>query len=47
MGFLSSYNGDLRDPLMWPQESPVSIRIATGLLGFLSSRCWAKVLIWS
>ena len=47
LGFLSSYNGEFWDPLMWPQESPVSIRIATGLLGFLSSRCWAKVLIWS
>ena len=22
LGFLSSYNGDLRDPLVWPQEIP-------------------------
>ena len=30
---------DLRDPLMLPQKSPVSIRVARCLLGFLSSRC--------
>ena len=37
--FLSSCNGDLRDPLVFPQESQVSIRIAKGLSGFLSSWC--------
>ena len=31
LGFLSSYDGDLRDPLVWPQESPVSMRVARGL----------------
>ena len=35
-----SYDGDLRDPLLWPQERPVSMRVARGLLEFLSSRWW-------
>ena len=39
LGFLSSYDEDLRDPLVWPQESPVSMRVARGLSGFLSSQC--------
>ena len=34
---LSSYDGDLRDPLVWPQERPVSMQVARGLSGFLSS----------
>ena len=38
LGFLSSYDGDLRQTLVWPQESPVSMRVVRGLLGFLSSR---------
>ena len=29
---LSTYDGDLRDPLWWPQESPVRMRVARGLL---------------
>ena len=29
---LSTYDGDLRDPLWWPQESPVPMRVARGLL---------------
>ena len=41
---LSTYDGDLRDPLWWPQERPVPLRVARGphggLLGFLSRRCW-------
>ena len=37
---LSSYDGDLRDPLWGPQERPVPIRVAWGLSGFLSRRCW-------
>ena len=41
---LSTYDGDLRDPLWWPQERPVPLRIARGphggLSGFLSRRCW-------
>ena len=36
---LSTYDGDLRDPLWWPQERPVPIRVFCGLSGFLSSRC--------
>ena len=30
---LSTYDGDLRDPLWWPQERPVPMRLARGLLG--------------
>ena len=30
---LSTYDGDLRDPLWWPQERPVPMRVARGLLG--------------
>ena len=41
---LSTYNGDLSDPLWWPQERPVPMRVARGPLGghsgFLSRRCW-------
>ena len=37
MGFLSSYEGELRELLMWPQGSPVSIRVARGSEALLSS----------
>ena len=37
---LSTYDEDLRDPLCWPQERPVPMRVARGPLGFLSRRCW-------
>ena len=30
---LSTYDGDLRDPLWWPQEMPVSMRVNLGPLG--------------
>ena len=30
---LSTYDGDLRDPLWWPQERPVPMRVAWGPLG--------------
>ena len=30
---LSTYDGDLRDPLWWPQERPVPKRVAWGPLG--------------
>ena len=30
---LSTYAGDLRDPLWWPQERTVSMRVARGPLG--------------
>ena len=36
---LSSYYGDVRDTLVYPQERPVSMRVARGLSGFLSSQC--------
>ena len=31
---LSIYNGDLIDPLWWPEERPVPIRVAPGPRGF-------------
>ena len=30
---LSSYDGDLKDPLCWPQERPVTMGVARGPLG--------------
>ena len=30
---LSTYDEDLRDPLCWPQERPVPMRVAPGPLG--------------
>ena len=30
---LSTYDGELRDPLWWPQERPVLMRVARGPLG--------------
>ena len=30
---LSTYDGDLREPLWWPQERPVPMRVARGPLG--------------
>ena len=30
---LSTYDGDLRDPLQWPQERPVPMRVALRPLG--------------
>ena len=30
---LSTYDRDLRDPLWWPQEMPVPMRVAVGPLG--------------
>ena len=30
---LSSYDLDLKDPLWWPEERPVSMRVARGPLG--------------
>ena len=30
---LSTYNGDLRDPLCWPQERPIPMGVARGPLG--------------
>ena len=36
---LSTYDGDLRDPLWWPQDWLFPIRVSGGLSGFLSRRC--------
>ena len=36
---LSTYDGDLRDPLWWPQERPVPMQLLGGLSGFLSRLC--------
>ena len=30
---LSTYDGDLREPLWWPQDRPVPMRVARGPLG--------------
>ena len=30
---LSNYEGDIWDPLWWPQERPVPMRVALGPLG--------------
>ena len=35
--FPSNYNGEIREPLVWPQGSPVSIRVARGSTAFLSN----------
>ena len=42
---LSTYNGDLRDPLWWSQERPVPMRVAREPLGIsLPSMQWPKTL---
>ena len=42
---LSTYDGDLRDPLWWPQERPVTMRVARGPLGIpLPSMPGPKIL---
>ena len=38
VGFLSSYDGDFRDPLVWSQGSPVSTPVAMGPSLFLCNR---------
>ena len=45
--FLRNYDGDLRDPLVLPQESPVSMRVASVLSGFLSSQFLVLSPQWS
>ena len=37
--FLSSYGGDLRDPLLGPQGDPVSTQVVRGPWGFLCCIC--------
>ena len=42
---LSTYDGDLRDPLCWPQEIPVPMRVAWGPLRIpLPSKPGPKIL---
>ena len=42
---LSTFDGDLRDPLCWPQERPVPMRVARGPLRFpLPSMPGPKIL---
>ena len=42
---LSTYDGDLRDPLWWPQGRPVPMRVAQGPLRIpLQSMPWPKIL---
>ena len=42
---LLTYDGDLRDPLWWPQERPVPMRVARGPLGIpLPSMPGTKIL---
>ena len=42
---LSTYDGDLRDPLWWPQERPVPMRVARAPLGIpLPSMPGPKIL---
>ena len=36
---LSTYDGDLRDPLFWSQEGQSTCELLGGLSGFLSHRC--------
>ena len=36
---LSTYDGDLRVPLCWPQERSVPSELVGGISGFLSCRC--------
>ena len=41
---LSTYDGDLRDPLWWPQGRPVPMRVAPGPLRIpLQSMPWPKI----
>ena len=35
---LSTYDGDLRDPLWWPQERPVPSELLGVISGFISRR---------
>ena len=45
---LSTYDGDLRDPLWWPQERPVSMRVDRGPLGIpLPSKSGTKTCVES
>ena len=47
VGVPLSYSGELSDPLVWPQENPVSMRFARGSGDSSSVAAGAEVLIWS
>ena len=47
VGFLSSYDGDFRDPILGPQGGPVSTRIARGPQDSSAGAAGAEILIWS
>ena len=44
---LSTYDGDLRDPLWWPHERPVPMRVARGPLGIPLPSMPGQDLVWS
>ena len=45
---VSTYDGDLRDPLWWPQERPVRMGLARGPLGIpLPSKSGPKTCVES
>ena len=45
---LSTYDGDLRDPLCWPQERPVPMRVGPGPFGIpLPSMTGPKIFVES
>ena len=43
---LSPYDGDLRDPLWWPQERPVPMRVARGVSGYSPIDDGAQDHVW-
>ena len=47
LGFLSSYDRDLRNPLVGPKENPMSMRVAGTSRDSSAVAAGAEVLIWS
>ena len=43
---LSTYDGDHRDPLWWPQERPVPMQVALGPLGIPLPQCRFQWYQW-
>ena len=41
-GFISSFDGDLMDPVVWPEAGPVSTGVARGPSGFHCRPCWVR-----
>ena len=46
LGFLSGYDRNVRDPLVWPQESPAFMQIVRGSWDSSPVAAGAEVLIW-